>query len=317
MRFPGIEPSRLKDLFKDPPWRTKSRAATTNEYSIGIYVGNSPYEFRSAENIKNPVLTWRDVLDVPSRFVADPFMLRKDEHWFMFFEVLNKNTLKGEIGMATSQNGFDWTYQQIVLSEPFHLSYPYVFEWMDQYYMIPESHKSRSIRLYRAASFPFDWVFLCDLLTGPYYVDTSVCHYGNSWWLFTENNPAFKHDTLRLYYAPELNGPWIEHPQSPVINRDPHIARPAGRIVVIDNRIFRYAQDCYPHYGTRVRAFEVTELTPERYSERQACDIPILSKGAPESWNSFGMHHIDALPIGENRWIACVDGHRKVSAIDY
>ena len=39
----------------------------------------------------------------------------------------------------------------IVLAEPFHLSYPYVFEWQGSHYMIPESGAAKSVRLYRAS----------------------------------------------------------------------------------------------------------------------------------------------------------------------
>ncbi|HEY0729749.1 MAG TPA: hypothetical protein VGD38_16825, partial [Pyrinomonadaceae bacterium] len=84
-----------------------------------------------------PTLSKQNVTDVPTTFVADPFMIH-DGSWHMFFEVLLTSD-KGEIGLATSDNGLDWTYQQIVLREEFHLSYPYVFKWQDTYYMIPET----------------------------------------------------------------------------------------------------------------------------------------------------------------------------------
>jgi len=73
---------------------------------------------------------------------------------------LNTATNQGNIGYATSDNGLDWTYQQIVLDEPYHLSYPYVFEWQGDYYMVPESYQVNSILLYRAVNFPTDWEFV-------------------------------------------------------------------------------------------------------------------------------------------------------------
>src|SRR5919106_1772188 len=68
------------------------------EWSIGIYIGTSPWDFPSPTQIDNPVLTRRDVSDVPAAFVADPFMLRTAHTWYMFFEVVNTSTNKGEIG---------------------------------------------------------------------------------------------------------------------------------------------------------------------------------------------------------------------------
>ncbi len=49
----------------------------------------------------------------------------------MFFEVLPADTERARSDLATSSNGLDWTYEQIVLREDFHLSYPYVFEWQN------------------------------------------------------------------------------------------------------------------------------------------------------------------------------------------
>ena len=54
-----------------------------------------------------------------------------------------------------------------MLAEPFHLSYPYVFAWRGEYYMVPECHAAGAVRLYRAAEFPTRWVQVADLLTGP------------------------------------------------------------------------------------------------------------------------------------------------------
>lgn len=289
------------------PDRRSASKNTEACWSIGIRVGSSPYGFDCWDMVCNPVLTQRDVSDVPAAFVADPFMIRQQNLWHMFFEVMNRRTGKGEIGWATSADGFEWKYQRIVLAEPFHLSYPYVFERQNEYYMIPESHKTAEIRLYKAAPFPMEWTYVSTLLTGSRFTDSSVFRYAGRWWLFTETNPEIRFDTLRLYYADELQGPWREHPKSPIIQGNPHIARPAGRVVVLPDRIIRYAQDCYPTYGRHVRAFEITELTPHRYHERPLGDVPLLT-GSGMGWNAGGMHHIDPHHLGEGQWVACVDG---------
>lgn len=275
-------------------------------------MGDSPLNLVSSPSVTNPVLTHVDILDVPSSFVADPFMVRVDQTWYMFFEVMNLSSHKGEIGLAVSANGMKWTYQHVVLAEPFHLSYPYVFEWKNEYYMIPESHKSSSVRLYKALTFPLKWLFVATLLDDGCYNDPSVFRADGKWWLFSETDPDMKSNILRLYYSDDLVGPWHEHPKSPVIVGNPHIARPGGRVLASDDRLIRYTQDCYPRYGTQIRAFEITELTARSYKEKEALENPILSRGDDGAWNAAGMHHIDPHQISENKWIACVDGHRKV-----
>jgi beta-xylosidase len=277
------------------------------KWSIGIYIGTSPFDFNSPETLKNPVITPRNISDVRAGFIADPFMLKVDQTWYMFFEVFNQQTRRGQIGLATSQDTVNWTYQQIVLAEPFHLSYPYVFEWMNEYYMVPESHQAHSIRLYKASKFPTEWSFVGNLISDSFFLDPSLFHYANKWWLFTETNSDYKNDTLRLYYADELLGPWFEHPNSPIINSNPHIARPGGRVLVMNDKIIRYAQDCQPDYGIQIRAFEIIELTTVSYYEREVDGNPVLTPSGT-GWNGSGMHHIDPHLTQDGRWIACVDG---------
>jgi hypothetical protein len=267
-----------------------------------------PLELTPLNNVINPVLTREDVVDVRAAFVADPFMLRVEHVWYMFFEVMNRLTHKGEIGVAISEDGSRWNYRQIALREPFHLSYPYVFQWEKQFYMIPESNKANSVRLYRAAAFPNQWELVGTLLTGNCLSDPSVFFFKGLWWLLIDvAGPPLYAGNLRLFYADRLMGPWVEHPKSPVVAGNPHIARPAGRVLVLQDRVLRYTQDCYPDYGSQVRAFEITELTSTSYAEYEIAGNPVL-RGSGGGWNQCGMHHVDPHLMDDGRWIACVDG---------
>jgi hypothetical protein len=229
--------------------------------------------------------------------------------WHMFFEVMNRETKKGEIGLATSENGFDWRYRQIVLAEPFHLSYPYVFEWRNEYYMIPETFEPGAIRLYKAEYFPTRWSFVGPLVETSC-ADPSIFRFQDRWWMFTCSRP-FYHDTLALYFADELRGPWFEHPSNPIIHENKQAGRPAGRVLVMGDKVVRFAQDCVKHYGNHVRAFEVSELTPTRYSEAEHLDSPVL-KASGNGWNDSGMHHVDPHQLSAGNWIACVDGLSRI-----
>jgi hypothetical protein len=286
----------------------------TQIWSIGIYTGKSPLELGPAPQISNPVLTRDSVSDVHATLVADPFMLQANGTWYMFFEVMNEQSGRGEIGLAVSQDAFRWRYQQIVLREPFHLSYPYVFEWRNTCYMVPESYQAKSVRLYKAIEFPTRWTLVTTLLDGDSFIDPTLFHFNNHWWLFADlSRPPYYAGTLRLFHADCLTGPWVEHPKSPVVEANPHIARPAGRVVILDGKVIRYTQDCCPEYGSRVRAFEITELTSTTYRE-QAVDLPPIIQAGGKNWNESGMHHVDPHYSGDGQWIACVDGfYWKVS----
>lgn len=275
-------------------------------YSIGIFTGPSPLLLQAPPGVSNPVLTREDVTDHFATFVADPFMIRVDGVWNMFFETLNwVGGRKGEIALATSRDGLRWTYRSVVLAEPFHLSYPHVLEWGSDHYMIPESSAAGAVRLYRADPFPDRWVFVRALLTGPVHFDNSVFHRDGRWWMFSETD----HDrgTLRLFHAPGLTGPWREHPRSPVVLSDRGIARPGGKVLSSSGRLIRFAQDCRAAYGSSVRAVEIERLDQREYEEAELEGNPVLTASG-RGWNRLGMHHLDAHQLEDGSWIACADG---------
>ena len=299
--FPLYQLMRKTSIFRYVRRAVFPRIVYKKNFSIGIVVGLPHTGFAPASNMRNPVLTAQDVSDVPSVFVADPFMIQRGATWYMFFEILNAKSKKGEIGLAISNDGFDWKYDQIVLSEQNHLSYPYVFEWENEYYMIPESGDADAVRLYKAEDFPNKWSYIKTIISGKY-LDASIFYYHETWWLFTAQGD----ENLFLFYSDNLMGPWKEHPQNPLISENPHIARPGGRVLLVDGKIIRFAQDDRPKYGLKVHAFEVTELSPETYKEQMVVDTLLGPSG--KGWNARGMHHIDAHRFTDNQWIACVDG---------
>lgn len=274
-------------------------------WEIGILRGDSPLEWTSPSDGRNPILTARDVTDVQAEFVADPFMIRVGQHWYLFFEVMPR-TGRGEIGLAISRDTVTWEYQRIVLREPFHLSYPHVFAWDGAYYMIPETLDAHEVRLYRSRNFPFGWEHVRTLLRGQY-ADSTIFRHDDRWWLFTCDTPH-AHRSLRLYSASDLAGPWEEHPASPIVANDRARARPAGRILSHEGRLARFAQDCVREYGDRVWAFEITHLSREHYREVPASPRPVIGAGERDGWRTQRMHHVDAHPNGSEGWIACVDG---------
>ncbi len=282
-------------------WPVKTKK---EKWSIGIYTGISPLALNPPAQLTNPVLTAGDIRGMDAQFIADPFLIKEGAIWYLFFEVFNNSTRKGEIGLAASENGFEWNFQRIILSEPFHLSYPHVFRWENEYYMIPESYEAKSIRLYKAVEFPFQWKYESTLLDKEA-VDASVFFHSNRWWMFASN--PHHNNQLNLFFAKELYGPWREHPKNPLIRNNKHIARPGGRVTFFEDKIIRFAQDDWFVYGNKVRAFEIIELTETAYQEKLVSKELIASRTG-FGWNRSGMHHIDPLQIDKDLWVAAVDG---------
>jgi hypothetical protein len=279
------------------------RPGRQHPWSIGIYTGDSPLSLAPPEGVEQPVLTAADVTDVRAEFVADPFLVRRDDRWFLFFEALPVETRRGVIGLAESPDGLHWEYRRVVLSEPFHLSYPHVFEWDNVYYMTPESLGPGQVRLYAATRFPDRWEHVACLIPGRH-ADPTVFRTEEGWFLMTSNPDDSA--SLRLYHAGSLTGPWSEHPGSPVVARESRFARPAGRIVAWDGGLIRFTQDCSRYYGREVHAFRVTHLSATDYREELAAPGPVVGPGRC-AWNRWGMHHVDAHPHPGGGWIASLD----------
>ena len=284
-------------------------ANADSDWAIGVYAGSSPLRLAPHPGAQNPVLRGADVSDVDADFVADPFVLRENGAWYLFFEVLNATVNRGEIGLATSRDGLAWRYEGIVLREPQHLSYPYVFRSQGAIYMVPETNEAGAVQLYRAEPFPGRWRPVATLFEAEA-VDSSIVHHADTWWLFTCTTPRAQ-DCLRLFYADSLESSWTEHPRSPIVDGDKSAARPAGRVVVDGDRIVRYAQDCRDGYGMGIVAFEIEGLTRSAYAERRHLDGPLASPNA-EAWCSARMHHVDPCRLPDGTWIAYVDGDSRL-----
>lgn len=114
--------------------------------------------------INNPVGFW----------LADSLVFSCDEGTFLFVEAFDKNENIGKLAVLKF-NGEEFSDFQIILEKDYHLSYPYVFEYNKQYYMIPETSGNNCIELYISETFPYKWKKIKTIFEGKY-VDTSVCN---------------------------------------------------------------------------------------------------------------------------------------------
>src|ERR1700741_1557140 len=165
-----------------------------NVWSIAIYRGASPLTLSPT----GVVIAGNDVTDVDAASVADPFLIRRDGRCFFFFEVIPRaNHRGGVIAFAESEDAIHWRYGGVVLREPFHLSYPHVFEWEGETCMTPEN--AHGVRLYRCASFPGAWTYAGDLLSIEG-ADPTLFRFDGRWWLFVYVAPYL----LRLFFSDSL-----------------------------------------------------------------------------------------------------------------
>ncbi|GKB26608.1 glycosyltransferase family protein 64 protein C5, partial [Tanacetum coccineum] len=118
-------------------------------WSIGVFYGDSPFSLKPIESMN----VW------DNKSASWPVANHYGDVLYLFFETKNSITMQGDIGVARSiDNGASWEQMGVVLDEEWHLSYPYVFDYNGQIYMMPEgSKKGDSSSLYRAVAFPLKW----------------------------------------------------------------------------------------------------------------------------------------------------------------
>jgi hypothetical protein len=278
--------------------------------------GQQPLRFRSMESVDNPVLTAADVTDFgDADFVADPFLfVSETEEWNLFFEVYNGGRRpRAAIAHATSEDeGRSWEYDRVVLRDDIHLAFPYIFEWKDSFYMVPDRwnrENPATIRLYRTDRLPGGWHHVTTLVRPDRNLaDCVVFRWNDRWWAILGS--AGGRRGVWAYYADDLlSDGWTQHERNPVVAERPRANRPAGRPIVGENRILFFFQDCVSRYGDKVRAYEINQLSPTTYADRERPDSPILEGSTRRlGWNSGRMHHVDPLYTPEG-WICAVDGN--------
>lgn len=273
---------------------------------------------RDGFTVYNPVLTADDVTDFGDvDFVADPFLCPDGDRWHMFFEVFNGNrTPDAVIAHATSEDGFEWEYQGVVLETDKHLSFPYVFDWDGNKYMIPETGGAGDglVELYEAAEFPTEWRRRAVPVAADHDSDDAIVfRRDGAWWLLVGDDSIAG---TYLYRSDELlRDDWEPHPKNPVVVDRPTASRPAGRPIVTNDRVILFYQDCAEAYGKRVHAYEVRSLDRDSFADRRLPASPVFEgTGALLGWNSGRMHHIDPWYV-DGRWFCAVDGNVNHSSV--
>ncbi len=269
-------------------------------------IGVSSLDFNRFPDITVPscaILSKSDISDRDAAFVADPFLIRFGEKWYLFFEIKDKKAEKGVIGMASSEDFVKWRYEGVVLQEAWHLSYPFVFVYENTLYMIPESGENRSVKLYKADRSLLHWQEVRTLLEGEDFRDTTLWRKEGVWYFFTSQNSD---DNLYLYTSDDLFGTLKPHPQNPLLTDEPRFSRSGGNIFSLDDKLYRLSQDCSRRYGEALYLLEITALGKEAFAQKPLQKLLDPPKDK-EQWNSRKMHHFSVVTEGGKLFFA-VDG---------
>jgi len=204
-------------------------------------------------------------------FWADPFVVYHEDNYYMFVEEISFSEPNAHISVLRLNKKGDVISGSRILERPYHMSYPFVFTYDNEYYMIPETSGNKTIDIYKCLQFPDKWEFHKTIMNGLSAVDTTLFEYKGKWWLFTsidESKGSAGLDTdLFLFFSDNpLTGTWNSHPLNPVVS-DVRSARPAGKIYIKDGNIFRPSQNCSGRYGRAINLNMIKVLSETDYQE--------------------------------------------------
>ncbi|MGX9120878.1 glucosamine inositolphosphorylceramide transferase family protein [Mesorhizobium sp. BHbsci] len=201
-------------------------------------------------------------------YLADPFPFRHQGQDFIFVEQYLYSKNRGCIAVVTVNRDGTAGASRIVVEEPHHLSYPFVFEQDGQIWMIPESGAARNVSLYRAVEFPYRWTREACLMEGIEGYDTTPLWHAGGFWFFVSPRlwRSTSWDVLSLYRAESLTGSWTPHAANPVLI-DARLSRPAGAVIRHGGRTLRPVQDCARVYGGAVTFCQIDALGPSEFAQ--------------------------------------------------
>ena len=225
----------------------------------------------------------------PGHFLADPFVVSRDGRACVFVEDYLYRTGKAHISVfELGETGAREI--GIALEEPFHLSFPFLFEYHGALFMCPESFQAEEIRIYRCTEFPLRWTLESVALRGVAAADTMIFPYQGRWWLFTnlsESEPHLFSTGLHIFTAPDpLSGRWMPHRRNPVLTSS-DCARNGG-LLWDRGQLFRVGQkQGFGSYGAAAQVMRGVRLDELEYAEEPVCQLtPAFRKGV------CGTHHM-------------------------
>ena len=244
---------------------------------------------------------------------ADPFLFVKGKKLFLFFES-ERSGERGIIRMMKTNNLNDWSSPVTVLQEPFHLSFPFVFEYRGDVYMIPESQSVDSIRLYKGnndlTNFTFERILMSKQRTDDVkfnFCDSHILEKDGLLYLFTSVSYNWTYH-LELYYTDDiLHHDFVRHPASPIyVGND--FGRSGGSVIHLNDDYYRISQNCSNSYGGNFSVHRITALDTNIYEE-ELYKKDILEVGG--KIYSDGGHQLNVVKYSD-KFIYATD-FRKVS----
>jgi hypothetical protein len=229
------------------------------------------YGLSKNKEIYQSLRSFKKIIPPNDRFWADPCVIFKDNTYFIFVEEKLYSKKNAHISLIKMDEKGNWQKPEKILETDYHLSYPFVFEYENNFYMMPETKTKNTVELFKCTRFPDQWSFHATILPNIKAVDPTLFYHSGKWWLFlniADGNSISRNDEMFIFISDSPFGPFKEHKKNPVLS-DVRRSRPAGKIFSYKNKIYRPSQDCSITYGYALRINEILVLTESEFVEKE------------------------------------------------
>lgn len=203
--------------------------------------------------------------NTPRYTAADPFLFTKDGTTYLFAELFDKIDNRGKLGYCVF-DGLKFGGWKMVISESWHLSYPNIFEYAGDVYIVPEANGSNEVYCYKAVSFPDKWEKCGTILRNGRFVDTTFLEYNGRHYMFTYDISDDNRKKLLVYDIAENSADLLFGGE---VSVDDSSARPGGCFFEIAGKIVRVSQDCDGDYGKALVFSELIRLDSCGFDEKK------------------------------------------------
>jgi hypothetical protein len=236
-------------------------------------------------------------------FLADPFFVKEKDTFYIFFEH-KKTKSNADISLLTSVDGKNYQFRGTVLTQKFHLSYPQVFKYKNDFYMVPESKQANKVLLYKAHRFPFDWKVCDTLINDVQLVDPSI-YLSDTLNIMVATDYA---KNMYVYQADSLFGKWKLHKQSiALIGTE---SRAGGRFFSDKKGLILPVQDFSNGYGCGLSLYRFS-FKNGNYTVKREKQHFLTAKANIKEFNA-GMHQLDIQRLDEIYYYV-YDGNQLIS----
>ena len=207
-------------------------------------------------------------------YYADPFLYSEANVTWLFVERFSYKSCKGDLCAIALDDKMHAATPVTILLGSGHVSFPFVFHFEEQHYMVPETSSARTIEVYESVIFPSQWRLISLALTDIDAADSVIFEHNDRWWLLTSvrNEAEGSGRFLSIFFSDDFrSGKWQPHPVNAtrLYQGQPYSSgRNAGGIIKRNGRLFRPAQESRNFYGEGLRIMEIEVLTPTEFRER-------------------------------------------------